>query len=81
MSLMQNVSAVEGLDRDPDVFDNIVSLQLSRVGSRQSRTSIGYDPVPAHVLVRGGNKLEPVGAYDVSVQKRLGGDFYLCSKL
>lgn len=71
MSLVQHVSALDGADRDPDVFDDIASLQLSRVGSRQRRTSISYDPVN-YALDQEVNKLEPVGAYDVSVQKRVG---------
>jgi hypothetical protein len=72
MSLVQHVSAVEGPDRDCDVFDDIASLQLSRTTSRQRRTSISYDPVPVHALEQENKKLEPVGAYEVSIKKRLG---------
>lgn len=72
MSLVQHVSAVEGTDRDPDVFDDIASLALSRTTSRQRRTSISYDPVPAHPFEQDESKLEPVGAYEVSLRKRLG---------
>ena len=77
MSLAQHVSAVEGPDRDIDAFDDIASLQLSRTTSRQRRTSINYDPVPVHPLDQEGSKLEPVGAYEVSVQKRLGKQTFL----
>jgi hypothetical protein len=73
MSLVQHVSVIEGIDREPDVFfDDVASLQLSRVPSRQRRTSISYDPVPVITLDQEAKKLEPVGAYEVTVQKRLG---------
>ncbi|KIW03519.1 uncharacterized protein PV09_05284 [Verruconis gallopava] len=73
MSLAQHVSAAEGFDRDPDVFDDLASLplQLSRVSSRQRRTSISYDPVPSDPLAQQVKKLEPVAAYEVSFKKRL----------
>jgi hypothetical protein len=72
MSLVQHVSAVEGIDREPDVFDDIASLPLSRTASRQRRTSISYDPVPILAIEQEETRLEPVGAYEVSNQKRFG---------
>lgn len=74
MSLVQHVSAVEGVDREP-ITDDVASLQLSRVPSTQRRHSISYDPSPApglEHLWHQQKKLEPVGAYDVSERKRLG---------
>jgi hypothetical protein len=75
MSLAAHLSAYEGLDREPDVvdYDDAGSLTLSRVPSRQRRTSISYDPVPITGLDQETKKLEPVAAYEVSVERRIGG--------
>lgn len=77
MSLVQHVSAVEGTDREPDVFDDIASLQLSRVGSRQRRLSLSYDPILPllQAYEQDVKKLEPVGAYVVSTEKRIGENY------
>jgi hypothetical protein len=72
MSLVQHVSAIEGVDREPDIVDDVASLQLSRVPSRLRRTSISYDPMPVTTLEQKAMKMEPVGAYEVSERKRLG---------
>jgi len=63
MSLVQHVSAVEGVDYEPDT----ASLHLGR---RLSHT-LTYDPIPnaAHPV----DKLEPVGGYEVSSGRRIGG--------
>lgn len=65
MSLVQHVTVAEGVDREPEEPDT-ASLALGR---RLSLT-LSYDPFPstAHPF----EKLEPIGAYEVSQKKRLG---------
>jgi hypothetical protein len=65
MSLVQHVTAVEGVDREPEEPD-IASLQLGR---RLSRT-LSYDPIP--IAAQPSEKLPPVSAYEVSRKRRLG---------
>ena len=65
MSLVQHVTAVEGVDRESEEPDT-ASLVLGR---RPSLT-LSYDPIPsAAQLVE---KLPPVGAYVVSLKHRIG---------
>jgi hypothetical protein len=71
MSIARHASAVEGTDRKPDGFDDVASIRLSRPPSRQCRTSISYDPAPTAALEQQ-VKLEPVGAYGATVERRLG---------
>jgi hypothetical protein len=65
MSLVQHVTAAEGVDREPEELDT-ASLLLGR---RLSRT-LSYDPIP--IAARPSEKLPPVSAYEVSQKKRLG---------
>jgi hypothetical protein len=65
MSLVQHVTAVEGIDREPDEPDT-ASLALGR---RLSLT-LSYDPIPS--TAQPFEKLEPIGAYEVSQKKRIG---------
>lgn len=67
MSLIQHVSAVEGIDQEPAVDDNL-SLRLSRQPSIS--LSISYDPLPGGAQAT--DKLEPIAAYEVSAGKRIG---------
>lgn len=82
MSLVQHVSAVEGLDRQPlprdaDDTESLLSgyplsLSLSQIPSRSRRGSfsISYDPAPAAGLDQK-ERVEVVPAYEVSVAKRV----------
>jgi hypothetical protein len=65
MSLVQHVTTVEGVDREPEEADT-ASLVLGR---RLSLT-LSYDPIPN--AAQPYEKLEPVGAYEVSQKKRIG---------
>ncbi|KAF2102633.1 MFS transporter, LAT3 family, solute carrier family 43, member 3 [Rhizodiscina lignyota] len=71
MSLAQHVSAFEGVDREPLEDDAESLLSLSQVPSRRTsrRPSLSYDPIPPAQDPQ--EKLEPIGAYDVSQSKRL----------
>ena len=74
MSLVQHVTAQEGVDNDP-ALDNLDNDNASRVSfslglTRQRSHSISYGPnlygdAPAE-------KLEPIGAYEVSQKRRIG---------
>jgi hypothetical protein len=71
MSLVQHVSAVEGIDRDVDFDVETASFhQLGRVGSRASLT-LSYDPTPFYEA-KPEERLAPIGAYEVSRNKRIG---------
>lgn len=77
MSFAQHLTTQESADREPlfDDDDN-ASLQLSyyslsRVPSRQRRTSISYDPLP-ETVEHEEKKIQPVAAYEVPPGKRLG---------
>ena len=65
MSLVQHVTAVEGVDRESEEPDT-ASLVLGR---RLSLT-LSYDPIPNAVQPL--EKLQPVGAYVVPPKKRIG---------
>jgi hypothetical protein len=65
MSLVQHVTAVEGVDREPEEPDT-ASLALGR---RLSLT-LSYDPIPN--TVQAFEKLQPIGAYKFSQKKRIG---------
>lgn len=65
MSLVQHVTAVEGVDREPEEPDT-ASLALGR---RLSLT-LSYDPIPT--TAQSFEKLEPVGAYEVPRKERIG---------
>jgi len=73
MSLVQHVSAVEGIDREPlnDDWEERASLQLGRQRSRAGSFSLSYDPIPL-AIQKPVEKLEPLGAYEVSKNVRLG---------
>jgi len=73
MSLVQHVSAVEGHDREPlnDDWEERASLQLGRQRSRAGSFSLSYDPTPL-ALQKPAEKLEPLGAVEVSQNVRLG---------
>lgn len=66
MSLVQHVSAAEGTDREP-VEPDTASLALGR---RLSLT-LSYDPIPGGAQPSE-KLLKPVGAYEVSRNKRIG---------
>ena len=66
MSLAQHVSSVEGVDRERDEDLDISSLILTKTLSHK----ISYDVLPHHAeLVP--EKLEGIGAYEVSNTRRL----------
>lgn len=65
MSLAQHVTSVEGVDREPEEPDT-ASLVLGR---RLSLT-LTYDPIPT--TAQPFEKLEPIGAYEVSQKRRIG---------
>lgn len=77
MSLVQHVSAVEGLDRQPLLENDAESLlsgyPLSQAPSHSRRGSfnISYDPAPEAGLEQK-EKLEPVAAYEVPFIIRIG---------
>ncbi|KAJ9614629.1 hypothetical protein H2200_002766 [Cladophialophora chaetospira] len=81
MSLAQHVSAVEGIDHEPEPgdvgfdTDSIVGVGLGHRLSRQpSMTlSISYDPIAPIIGDKsaGVEKLEPIAAYEVSTGKRI----------
>lgn len=65
MSLIQHVSAVEGIDREGDEGLDVASLILTKTLSHK----LSYDLLPKHVeLVP--DKLDSLGAYEVSTVKR-----------
>lgn len=71
MSLAQHVSSVEGVDRDVDFDPDTASFhQLGRRTSRASLT-LSYDPTPFND-VKPDERLAPIGAYEVSRNKRIG---------
>jgi hypothetical protein len=79
MSLAQHVSAVEGIDHEPEPGDVGFDTESVRAFPRLSRQpsialSISYDPIPpvAGDKSAGGEKLEPIAAYEVSSGKRIG---------
>jgi len=65
MSLVQHVTAVEGVDREPEEPDTASPL----LGRRLSRT-LSYDPIP--IAAQPSEKLPPACAYEVPQKKRLG---------
>lgn len=67
MSLVQHVSAAEGIDRERDEDLDIASLVLTKSLSHR----ISYDLLPAHTE-HVPDKLDGVGAYEVPTLKRLG---------
>lgn len=67
MSLVQHVSAVEGIDRERDVELDVASLLLSKTLSHK----LSYDLLPKHVE-HIPEKLDSAAAYEVSTVKRLG---------
>jgi hypothetical protein len=71
MSLVQHVSAVEGVDRDVD-FD-IDTVSFHQLGRRNSRASLAlsYDPTPFNDM-KDEERLPPIGAYEVPRNKRIG---------
>ena len=71
MSLVQHVSAVEGVDRDVD-FD-IDTVSFHPLGRRNSRASLAlsYDPTPFNDA-KDEERLPPIGAYEVPRNKRIG---------
>lgn len=71
MSLAQHVSAVEGVDRDVD-FD-VETASFHPLGHRNSRASLAlsYDPTLFHEA-KPDERLAPIGAYEVSRNKRIG---------
>lgn len=71
MSLIQHVSAVEGVDHEPEPGDagfDTASLRLSRPPS--IAWSISYDPLPGGAPPA--EKHEPIAAYEVSQGRRIG---------
>jgi hypothetical protein len=73
MSLIQHVSAVEGIDRDVDFDPETASFhQLGRRTSRASLT-LSYDPTP-FIDVKAEERLAPIGAYEVPRNQRIGTD-------
>ena len=88
MSLAQHVSAVEGIDHEPEPGDpgfdtDRASLRSIRSYHRLTRQpsitlSISYDPIPPVLGDKGvgaggaGEKLEPIPAYEVGWGKRVG---------
>jgi hypothetical protein len=72
MSLVQHVSTVEGVDRNID-FD-IETASFHQLGRRNSRASLAlsYDPIPFISEVKTEERLPPIGAYEVSRNKRIG---------
>ncbi|OAP55360.1 hypothetical protein AYL99_10333 [Fonsecaea erecta] len=81
MSLAQHVSAVEGIDHEPEpgdvAFDDRASLLSFHRLSRQPSIalSISYDPIPPASGDKGPGaapeKLEPIAAYEVSRGMRI----------
>jgi hypothetical protein len=76
MSLAQHVSAVEGIDHEPEpgdvAFDSDSIRAFPRLSRQPSMTlSISYDPIPV-LGATGSEKLEPIAAYEVSSGKRIG---------
>lgn len=71
MSLVQHVSAVEGVDRDVGFDPETASFhQLGRRTSRASLT-LSYDPT-TFLEVKAEERLSPIGAYEVSRNRRIG---------
>lgn len=69
MSLIQHVSAAEGVDREIDEDIDVASLILTKTLSHR----ISYDLLPLHSQhVPIPDKLNGVAAYEVSTAKRLG---------
>lgn len=75
MSLIQHVSAVEGIDREGDEGLDVASLILTKTLSHK----LSYDLLPAHVE-HIPDKLDTLGAYEVSTFKRVGMLISFCSK-
>ena len=80
MSLAQHVSAVEGIDHEPEPgdagFDTDSIYGFPRLSRQPSMTlSISYDPTPTANLGDKGvgvtEKLEPIAAYEVSSRMRM----------
>lgn len=65
MSLIQHVSAVEGIDREGDEGLDVASLILTRTLSHK----LSYDLLPKHIE-HVPDKLDSLGAYEVSTVKR-----------
>ncbi len=81
MSLVQHVTAVEGIDREVDsdlrsLFDRdaeTASLSLGVSLGRRLSLTLSYDPIPNVALpAQPSEKLQPVGAYEVTPGKRIG---------
>lgn len=67
MSLVQHVSAVEGIDRERDEGLDVASLILTKTLSHK----LSYDLLPAHVE-HVPEKIDSVGAYNFSTFRRFG---------
>lgn len=67
MSLIQHVSAVEGIDRERDEGFDAASLILTKTLSHK----LSYDLLPAHIE-HVPEKIDSVGAYEFSTLRRLG---------
>jgi len=73
MSLAQHVSSVEGVDRERDEDIDVASLILTKTLSHK----ISYDVLPIHTQ-HVPEKLDAVGAYEVSNTKRFVQVFVGC---
>ncbi len=76
MSLAQHVSAVEGIDHEPELgeagFDSDSILGFHRLSRQTSMLSISFDPFPSVFSDKiAGEKLEPIAAYEVSTGMRI----------
>ena len=75
MSLVQHVSAVEGVDREPlDIDDDDRASRVSVQLGRRPSLQLTYDPLPFNVagVQPLHEKHESVGAYEVSQRTRIG---------
>ena len=81
MSLVQHVTAVEGIDREvePDLqslFDRDAETESLSFGvplGRRLSLTLSYDPIPNYSLpTQPTEKLQSVGAYEVTQGKRIG---------
>ena len=73
MSLVQHVSAVEGVDRERDEDLDVASLILTKTLSHK----ISYDVLPKHVE-HVPEQLDGIGAYEVPTMKRAAQVFVGC---
>ncbi len=86
MSLAQHVSAVEGIDHEPEPgdlgFDTDSILGFHRLSRQPSMTlSITYDPIPPVIgdKIVEVEKLEPIAAYEVGTGMRIGESSPMCT--